>query len=66
MKVPTLFLSILSTANSNQLFKVPLPENIEDSVNDAMKPLLDFMEPFKVGSYNVERGVPEVHPPLSK
>ena len=43
-----------------------LPTNFEDTITDAIKPLKDVMEPFKVHESSRERGVPIIHEPLGK
>ena len=43
-----------------------LPEDYEDKIYNAIKPLTDLAAPFKTHSGTVERGVPVIHEELGK
>ena len=60
-------LFIFEQINANDsILGIPLPENIEETVEQVLRPVLDFMEPYKVVDTAHERGVPEIHDEYSK
>ena len=52
-------IALLSGSVSGQ--QVPNITEWHDTMHNAMKPLLDAMEPHKVATFTQERGVPHLH-----
>jgi len=55
-------LALLGHIHAQQLLdNVPLPKNIEDTLTNVVKPLTDYLEPYKTYSETKERGIPLLH-----
>ena len=69
MKVKSsgVILAVLVMSNQAQSILDPkLPENYEDKIYETIKPLTDYIAPYKTHSGTVERGVPIIHDKLGK
>lgn len=60
-------LALLGNIQAQELFdNVVLPKNIENTITDVIKPLTDYMEPYKTFSETKERGIPLLHESYGK
>lgn len=56
----------IGEVHAQQHFEATLPSNFEETLSDAVAPLLDTLEPYKVYSGTHERGVPALHTAIGK
>ena len=60
-------LSIISLLIGNsQAQQMPNITEVHEKLTNAFKPIAKELEPYKVGSFNHERGVPHLHIDYSK
>ena len=52
--------------NCLDLFGFPLPNNLGEVLTDIVKPIEEYLEPYKKVDIHHERGVPELHEEYSK
>jgi hypothetical protein len=57
---------LLSNTSAQSIMDPKLPEDYEETIYSAIKPITDLAAPFKTHSGTVERGVPAIHEELGK
>ena len=55
-----------SLSHQQEILVNTLPSDFEQRFEDALKPITDLLEPYKVFETYHERGVPQLHEKLSK
>ena len=58
--------SIRADEDNESMYKWPLPTQLQKVVEWVVDPIIEMLEPFKVGSSTSERGLPETHDKLGK
>lgn len=58
--------SAIGETSAQQQIEAKLPSNIQETLSEAVAPVLEQLEPYRVYSGVHERGVPALHAPLGK